>query len=130
MSQQGKAIWTGRVMSGLAILFLTFDSVAKVLKAPQAVEATVNLGYPQSSVVVTGVLLLACVIVYVVPRASLLGAVLLTGYLGGAVATHLRVDSPLVSHTLFPIYVAVLIWGGLFLRDRRARVVFGLEARS
>ena len=115
--------WTGRVMSGVASLFLAFDGIGKLLSLPPVVEGTTQLGYPASLVVPIGVLQLACLIVYVFPRSSIVGAVLLTGYLGGAVATHVRVESPLFTHVLFPIYVAVLLWGGLFLLDGRLRVL-------
>jgi len=120
-----KALWTGRVLSGLVVLFLIFDAVIKLLKPPFVVEATVKLGYPETVIVGLGVVLLASVIAYLVPRTAPLGAILLTGYLGGAIATHLRVGDPLFSHTLFPIYVGALIWGGLFLRDARVRSLLG-----
>ena len=113
--------WTGRVLSGLAIAFLLFDSVLKVLQLPAAVEGTVQLGYPESVIVVIGVIELVCLVLYATPRTAVLGAILLTGYLGGAIATHVRIDSPLFTHTLFPIYVAALIWGGIFLREHRLR---------
>jgi hypothetical protein len=90
------------------------------------VQATVDLGYPESSIIGLGIVLLACVVLYVIPKTSLLGAILLTGYLGGAVATHVRVGSPLFTHTLFPVYLGVLVWGGLFLRDPRIRMLIGL----
>jgi hypothetical protein len=118
-------IWTGRTLSGLALLFLAFDSVVKLIRIPEAVEGTVQLGYPASALLTIGLIELACVIAYAVPRTAVLGAVLLTGYLGGAIATHVRAESPLFSHTLFPIYVAVLIWGGLWLRDARVRALLG-----
>jgi hypothetical protein len=118
-----KTVWTGRVLSALAVMFLLFDSVIKVLKLPPAVEGTVQLGYPEHLIVGIGIVELACLVLYVIPRTSVLGAILFTGYLGGAVATHVRIGSPLFTHTLFPIYVAALIWGGLFLRDVRLRAL-------
>jgi hypothetical protein len=118
-----KALWTGRVLSGLAILFLTFDAVIKLLKLPFVVEGTVKLGYPETVIVGLGVVLLVSVIAYAVPPTAPLGAILLTGYLGGAIATHLRVSDPLFSHTLFPVYVGVLIWAGLYLRDAQVRAL-------
>ncbi len=118
---------TGTIMTGLAILFLLFDSLGKLVLVPQAVEGSVQLGYPESSVRVIGIILLICVILYAVPRTSVLGAILLTGYLGGAVATQLRVGSPLLTHTLFPIYVGALIWGGLLLREDRMRALIPLR---
>ena len=114
-----RRVWTGRVLSGVPVLFLIFDGVAKLMKLVPVVEATVKIGYPESSIVPIGMTLLACTLVYLIPRTAILGAVLLTGYLGGAIATHVRLGDPLFSHVLFPIYVAVLLWGGLYLRDAR-----------
>jgi hypothetical protein len=119
-----KAVWTGRILSGLAIFFLTLDSVAKLVEAEPVIAGTIQLGYPPTVVFGLGVVLLLGVAVYAVPASAVLGAVLLTGYLGGAVATHVRVGNPWASHILFPIYVAALLWGGLLLRDARLRAVF------
>jgi hypothetical protein len=116
-------IWTARILNGLAVAFLLLDAGMKVLRLPVAVEGTATLGYPPSSVFGIGVVLLVCVALFIVPRTSILGAVLLTGYLGGAVATHVRVGNPLFSHILFPTYVAALIWGSLYLRDVRVRAL-------
>jgi hypothetical protein len=121
----GARLWTGRALSGLALLFLAFDAVMKLLQLAPAVEGTVQLGYPESSLLAIGILEITCVVAYAIPRASVLGAVLLTGYLGGAIATHVRLENPLFSHTLFPIYIAILIWGGLYLRDARVRALLG-----
>jgi len=118
-----KSIWTGRVLSGLAVAFLAVDAGFKFLLTPEAAAATADLGWPVDMAPLLGVLELVCLALYLVPRTALLGAVLWTGYLGGAIATHLRVQNPPFSHTLFPLYVALLIWGGLWLRDRRARVL-------
>jgi hypothetical protein len=123
-----KALLAGRILSGLAVLFLLFDAGIKLLRLPVAVQGTIQIGYPASVVFPLGVVLLTCLIVYLVPRTSVLGAVLLTGYLGGAIATHVRVGDPLFSHVLFPIYVAAFLWTGLWLRDERLRAV--LSARS
>jgi len=120
----------GRVLSTIAILFLVFDSVGKLLQVPPVLAGSVALGYPASTVFPLGVILLLCVVTYVIPSTSVLGAVLLTGYLGGAIATHVRVGNPLLSHTLFPIYVALFIWGGLFLRDAALREFFPLRRRN
>ena len=114
-------IVAGHVLTAVTALFLTFDTVMKVLGLAPAVEATTGLGYPASSVVGIGLIQLACLVLYLVPRTSVLGAILLTGYLGGAIATHVRVGSPLFTHTLFPIYVGLLLWGGLYLRETRLR---------
>jgi hypothetical protein len=116
-----KAVWTGRVLTGLATLFLLVDAGFKFATTPEAIEATRELGWPANVIPVLGVMELVCLALYLVPRTAVLGAVLWTGYLGGAIATHLRVGNPLLTHTLFPIYVAALIWGGLWLRDRRLR---------
>ncbi len=117
----------GAIMTGIATLFLLVDSVGKLIPIHPAVEFTVRLGYPESTVRLIGMILLVCLTLYVVPRTSVLGAVLLTGYLGGAVASQLRLESPLLSTTLFPIYVGVLVWGGLMLRDDRLRALFPLR---
>lgn len=117
-------VWTGRIISGLAALFLLVDSVMKVMKAPVAVQGTIQLGYPESTVFGIGVVLLVSTLFYMFPRTSVLGAVLLTGYLGGAITTQVRVGNPLFSYVLVPVYVAVLIWGGLFLRDGQLRALF------
>lgn len=108
-------------LHALAIAFLSFDAIGKVLTVPPVVQGTVRLGYPAGSVTGIGVLLLACVVLYAVPRTTILGAVLLTGYLGGAVATHVRVGNPLLTHVLFPTYVAALVWGAVYLREPRLR---------
>lgn len=115
------ALWTGRALSGVAVLFLAVDSVGKLLQVQPVVAGTIELGYPAHVVFSLGVILLLCVVAYVIPSTSAVGAVLLTGYLGGAIATHVRVDNPLFSHTLFPVYVALFVWGGLVLRDARLR---------
>jgi hypothetical protein len=120
-----KRVWTGRVLTGLSAAFLLFDGGAKLAKVPAVVEGSVALGYPATAVFGIGVALLACTLLYLLPRTAILGAVLLTGYLGGAIATHVRVGNPLFTHTLFPIYVAMMIWGGLYLRDRRVGGLMG-----
>ncbi|HEX2121471.1 MAG TPA: DoxX family protein [Thermoanaerobaculia bacterium] len=119
--------WTGRVLSALAILFLLFDAVGKLVRPPQVVEGTTQLGWPVSVILTLGVIQLVCLILYAVPRTAVLGAILWTGYLGGAVATHVRIENPLFTHILFPTYVAALLWGGLWLRDRRLRELLPLR---
>ena len=111
----------GYVLTGLVALFLTFDTVMKVLQLAPAMQGTIELGYPASTVLTIGLIELVCLVLYLVPRTSVLGALVLTGYLGGAIATHVRVGSPLPTHTLFPIYVALMVWGGLYLRESRLR---------
>ena len=119
-------VWIGRVLSGFAVLFLTFDAALKLLRLPMAIEGTTELGYPAGVVLPLGVVQVVCLVLYVVPRTSVLGAVLWTGYLGGAIATHVRLGNPLFTHVLFPVYVALLLWGGLWLRDRRLRALLPL----
>ncbi len=113
----------GRILTGLAIAFLTFDVVIKLVGAKAALDGTVALGYQPHHLLIIGMIGLVCLILYVIPRTTPLGAILWTGYLGGAIASNLRLDLPLFSHTLFPIYVAALIWGGLYLRDERVRAL-------
>ena len=117
----------GTVLTTLAAIFLAFDTVMKVLKLGPAVEGTVMLGYPVESVQWIGLVELVCLVLYLVPRTSVLGALLLTGYMGGAIATHVRIGNPLFTHILFPIYVALFVWGGLYLRDTRLRDVLPLR---
>jgi DoxX-like family len=112
-----KALWTGRVISALVVLMLTFSGVMKLLRPAAVVDEFARLGYPDQLVLGIGILELACVLVYFVPRTAVLGAILLTGYLGGAVATHLRIGDPFVG----PVIVGALVWIGLYLRDDRLR---------
>jgi hypothetical protein len=121
--------WTGWVMSGLVIAFLLMDSVMKLIPLDIAVQTTGELGYPASVALVRGlgIVTLACTILYAIPRTSVLGAILLTGYMGGAMATHLRVGNPLFTHLLFGFYLGVLAWGGLWFRDARLRALIPLS---
>jgi hypothetical protein len=121
-----KAIWAGRVVSALPALFLLFDGGMKLVKPPFVVAATVQLGYPESVIVGLGIVLTICTLLYVVPVTSVLGAILLTGYLGGAVATHVRVQAGWFS-LLFPVMLGVLIWGGLWLRVGNVRALIPLR---
>lgn len=123
-----KRLWVGRVLSALAVLFLIFDGVIKVMVIEPVVEASARLGLPVDVARGIGILELVCVAVYLIPRTSVLGAVLLTGFLGGAIAIHVRIGDPLFSHVLFPAYVGALLWGGLFLREDRLRAL--LPVRS
>ncbi len=116
-----KRLWTGRILSALGALFLVFDGIIHTLKITPVVEAFAQLGYPLGTARALGLIELICVALYLLPRTSVLGAILLTGYLGGAIATQVRVGAPLFSTTLFPIYVALFIWGGLYLRDEGVR---------
>lgn len=116
---------TGWTLTSLVSAFLLFDAAIKLLRLPMVAQSARELGYAPETMFGTGFVLLACLLVHLVPRTAVLGAVLLTGYLGGAIATHVRVGNPLLSHTLFPVYVAALIWGGLYLRDARVRRLLG-----
>jgi hypothetical protein len=120
----------GQVLSGLAVLFLLFDGIAKLLQVQPVIDSTVELGYPRDIPFTLGVILLSCVVLYVVPRTSVLGAVLLTAYLGGAVATHVRIGNPLFTHILFPTYLGAFLWAGLILRDARLRVLLPTRRES
>jgi hypothetical protein len=112
-------LWTGLILSILPALFLLLDGVMKLMKPEIVVKTTVEIGYQESIIVPLGIVLLICTVLYLIPQTSVLGAILLTGYLGGAVATNARIGGPLFSHILFPVYIGVLVWGGLFLRDSR-----------
>ncbi|MGC2182078.1 MAG: DoxX family protein [Terriglobales bacterium] len=111
-------LWIGRVISALMILFMLFDAGVKILKLPVAVEGTVRLGYPVSTIQPIGIVALVCVLLYAIPRTSILGAILLSGYLGGAIATQVRVQN---AWLIFPAVLGMLIWAGLYLRDERLR---------
>jgi len=112
--------WTGWILTGLLALLLLLDGAMKLVKPAFVVEANLKLGYPENTILPIGVVLIACTILYLIPRTSFWGAILLTGYLGGAVATHVRVADGLFP-IVFAIVIAVLIWGGLYLRDKRLR---------
>lgn len=117
----------GHVLTGFAGLFLLLDGLMKLIQPREVVTATLQLGYPQPTIAWIGVVLILSTIAYLLPRTSWLGAVLLTGYLGGAVASHVRIGSPFFSHVLFPVYVALMVWGGLALRDARVSVLLGVR---
>jgi hypothetical protein len=123
-----KRSWAGIIVSAIPILFLLMDAIGKLVKPEPVVTGTVELGYSEAVIVPLGVVLLICTILYAVPMTSILGAILLTGYLGGAVATHVRVGSPLFTHLLFPVYLGIMIWLGLFLRDVRLRSLVPLRS--
>ncbi|MDZ4691939.1 DoxX family protein [Terricaulis sp.] len=118
-------VWTGRVLSGLFALFMLGASVApKLMGMPIAEETLTGLGWQPGNAFWIGIVELTLVLLYLFPRTSVLGAVLFTGLLGGAMATHIRVDSPLFSHTLFSTYLGLFMWGGLWLRDEKLRALF------
>jgi DoxX-like family len=111
-------LWTGRIISALVVLFLLFDSITKVMKVRAVIEASAQLGYPANTIFTIGIILLVCTVFYIIPQTAVLGAILLTGYLGGAVAANLRISSAMFN-TLFPIVFAALAWTGIFLRESR-----------
>ena len=115
-------LWTGWVLTGFSGLFLLLDGVMKLFKPSFVVEATVGLGYSESAVVPIGIVLVVCTVLYLIPATSVLGAILLTGHLGGAIATHVRVGGPAFP-ILFPVIIGALVWGGLYLRDPLVKVL-------
>ncbi|HEX7831870.1 MAG TPA: DoxX family protein [Thermoanaerobaculia bacterium] len=123
-------IWTGRVFSAIGVLFLLFDAIGKLLRPAAVIEGTTQLGWPVSAILTLGVIQVICLIAYLIPRTSVLGAILWTGYLGGAIATHMRLGNPLFTHILFPTYLAAFLWGGLWLRDRRLRALVPFRSNS
>jgi hypothetical protein len=123
-----KGLWAGRILSGLVVLFLIPDGVIKFIKPAPVVDAFAHLGLPLSISVTLGIILLLSTVLYAIPATSVLGAILLTGYLGGAVATHLRIGDPLFSHVLFPTYLGLLLWLGLYLREERLRALIPLRS--
>src|SRR3954463_4009850 len=116
-----RSVIAGRVMSGIISALLLVDGAFKLFPVKAVIEGSAQLGYPAEVMPAIGITLLACVALYIIPRTSVFGALLLTGYLGGAIATHVRVQNPLFTHILFPIYVALIVWGGLYLRNEKLR---------
>ena len=131
MTENDKRPWAGYIVTAIPVLFLLMDAVGKFVKPDAVVSGTVELGYQESVILPLGIILLISVILYAVPKTSVLGAILLTGYLGGAVATHVRIGNPLATHILFPVYIGIFVWLGLYLRDPRIRQLLPLrEQRS
>lgn len=116
-------LWAGFILTAIPVLFLVFDVVIKLVVIEPVVESFTRLGYPASIARGIGILEAACLALYLIPRTSVLGAVLLTGFLGGAIATHVRVGDPFLTHSFFPLYVGLLIWAGLYLREERLRAL-------
>ncbi len=125
-----KFIWAGRILSGLVVAFLIFDGAIKLLPVQVVLDTIKDLGWPNDigTARLLGFLTITSTILYALPRTSVLGAILLTGYLGGAVATHVRIGSPLFTHILFGVYLGVMLWGGLWLRDPRLRGILPVRA--
>lgn len=120
MGRSGVGVWTGRVLTGLIVLFMLFDGIAKIMKVQPVIEATTRLGFPTTAIVGIGIALTAIAVLYLIPQTSVLGAILLTGYLGGAVATQIRAAAPTFS-CCFPIILGVLAWIAIYLRDPTLR---------
>lgn len=118
---------TGRIVTAVAALFLAFDASMKVMQVPAAVEGTKQLGFPVGIILPLGIIQVIALVLYLVPRTSVFGAIVWTGYLGGAVATHVRLGNPLFTHVLSPVYVALFLWGGLWLRQAGVRAVLPLR---
>jgi hypothetical protein len=123
------ALWTGRLLSGLVILFLLFDGAIKLVPWPIVTETMDRIGYGSSETLARslGIITIVCTVLYSVPPTSILGAILLTGYLGGAMASHVRIGSPLFTHILFGFYLGAMLWGGLWLRDNKLRTLLPLR---
>lgn len=124
------AVWAGRTMTGLVALFLVMDAGMKFADLPQVEQATAQLGFPHASILQIAALEVLCLALYLIPRTAALGALLLTGLLGGTVAAHLRTGDPLFSHVLFGVYVGILAWGGLWLRDAKVRALLPLRGHA
>jgi hypothetical protein len=124
------ALWLGRILSGLVVAFLLFDGAIKLVPWPVVTETMDRMGYGSSETLARalGVITVACTVLYAIPPTSILGAILLTGYLGGAIASQVRIGSPLFSHILFGVYLGLMIWGGLWLRDRSLRGLLPLRS--
>jgi len=116
-------LWTGRVLSTIAVLFMLFDTVIHAMRGPQVIQGFAQLGFPLGIAIPLSTIEFIGIVLYVIPRTSVLGAILLTGYLGGAVAAQVRIGAPLLGFVLAPVYVALFLWLGLYLRDERVRAV-------
>ena len=117
-------LWTARVMSAIVILFMLFDSIFKFIQPQEVIQTTLQLGYMEHHIAIIGLLGFISIVLFTIPRTSFLGVVLLTGFWGGAIATNFRLDYPLFSHTLFPVYLALLAWGSLWLKNSELRKLF------
>lgn len=124
-----KSLLTGWVLTAFSALFLLVDGVFKLIKPAPVLESALELGYPESVITVIGIILIMCTILYLIPRFSFIGAVLLTGYLGGAIATHLRIENPLFTHVLFPVYIGILVWAGLYFRNQQVKNFFATRSK-
>ena len=124
----GKWVWSGRILSGFIVLFLLFDSIIKLVMIQAVTDTFQQMGIPVKHAILIGVVELICVILYAIPRTAVLGAILTTALLGGGIASHIRIDSPLFSHTLFGVYMGLIAWGGLYLREPRLRALLPFKS--
>ena len=122
-----KWVWTGRILSGLVVVFLLFDGIIKFIKIQPVIDTFEQMGWPIKFAVPIGIIDVGCAILFAIPRTAVLGAVLMTGLLGGAIATHVRIDSPLFSHTLFGVYLGLIAWAAIYLREPRLRALMPLR---
>jgi hypothetical protein len=127
-SSSKTSLWAGRIMSGLTVLFMLFDGISKLALEHHVVDATTKIGFPQEVIRPLGIVLLVCTILYTIPRTAIFGAILLTGYLGGAVASKVRIEDPIFGSIVFGVYFGILAWGGLYLRDHRLRTLIPLRS--
>jgi hypothetical protein len=123
-----KSVWAGRIITGLVAAFLVFDAVIHIMKPAPVVEGFAKLNFPIRFAVPLGIIELVCILLYVIPRTSILGAIFLTGYLGGAIAIQLPTGNPFFGEVVFPVYIAVFLWGGIYLRDERLRTMVPLRS--
>ena len=114
-------VWSGRIMGGIVILFMLMDTTFKFMTTEDVIKATTDLGFQAHHLPIMGTLGLLATLLYIIPRTEIIGALLLTGYWGGAIATHVRMDNPLFTHILFPVYLGVLAWGALWIKNERLR---------
>ena len=121
-------VWTGRILSGFIVAFLLFDAVVKIMKIQPVIDSFAELGFPDKFAVTIGAIELVIIVLYAFPRTAVFGALFLTALLGGAIATHVRVESPLFSHTLFGVYMGLIAWAGLYLREPRLRALIPLRS--
>ncbi len=127
-AQSRKALWAGRIIAGLIAAFLVFDAVIHLLKPAPVADSFAKLGFPIRFAIPLAIVELICVLMYAIPRTSILGAILLTGYLGGAIAIQMPTGNPFFGEVLFPAYVGVFLWGGIYLRDERLRALISLRS--
>lgn len=123
-------LWAGRTLTAIPALFMLMDGVGKILRPPAVLEPSLAMGFNAQDVLTLGIIQLACVAFFLVPRTAALGGILLTAYLGGAISIHVKLHNPLFTHILFPVYLGVMVWGGLYMRDSRVRALIPFRSNS